>query len=157
MHAIRPRPVCHARNPFSPSAALWQHFVAPAPAPAPFLPQHAPAPGRRTAALQAVRNVDVEDAPAAAAAAAAAAPAYRRVPVDRPTDGGHKSQPTVRRKAGQQQPPAELLLSEARTAFEAAQDYVGVVVLPVSKAPARESQLPWVVRNRDIVKCGQDR
>jgi non-canonical poly(A) RNA polymerase PAPD5/7 len=142
MHAIRSRPVCRARNPFSPSAALWQHFVAPAPS----LPQHAHAPGRRTAALQAVRDaaaVDVDPAPAS----------FRRVSLGH---GGQKSQPTLRRgKAGH--PPAGLLLSEAQAAFRAEQDYVGVAVLPVSNAPARESQLPWVVRNRDIVKSGHDR
>lgn len=142
MHAIRSRPVCRARNPFSPSAALWQHFVAPAPS----LPQHAHTPGRRPAALQAVRDVDVDvDVDPAPAS-------FRRVSLGH---GGQKSQPTLRRKAGH--PPAELLLSEAQAAFRAEQDYVGVVVLPVSNAPARESQLPWVVRNRDIVKSGQDR
>ena len=149
MHAARSRPVCRARNPFSPSAALWQHFVAPAPS----LPQHAPAPapGRRTAALQAVRKVDGEDADAAPDAALAPA-SFRRVSIGH---GGQKSQPPLRRKAGQ--PPAGLLLSEAQAAFRAQQDYVGVAVLPVSNAPARESQLPWVVRNRDMVKSGQDR
>lgn len=145
MHAARSRPVCRARNPFSPSAALWQHFVAPAPS----LPQHAPAPGRRTAALQAVRKVDGEDADAAPDAAPAS---FRRVSIGH---GGQKSQPPLRRKAGQ--PPAGLLLSEAQAAFRAQQDYVGVAVLPVSNTTARESQLPWVVRNRDIVKSGQDR
>ena len=86
-------------------------------------------------------------------AAPDAAPAsFRRVSIGH---GGQKSQPPLRRKAGQ--PPAGLLLSEAQAAFRAQQDYVGVAVLPVSNTTARESQLPWVVRNRDIVKSGQDR
>lgn len=156
MHSIRPRPVCRAHNPFSPSAALWQQFVAPTQS----LPRRIP---RRSKATQAAtarhQGPEHDNEPGAAVLRIRRVNAQARQS-SRAGRGEstrqHVSKPYVGYR-GEHGQDAGKLLAQTRRAFEASEDYVGVVVQPVSSAPVRESKYPWIVHNRAMVKSGRDR
>jgi hypothetical protein len=53
---------------------------------------------------------------------------------------------------------AERLLKKAHEAYESAQDYEGVTVLPVEHGrPIKESAFPWVPSNWKQIKSAEER
>ena len=168
MHSIRSRPICRAHNTFSPSIALWQHFIAPN--------QHLLQWQLKSSfATEATRTrdgeghnqfeedgaVELEHVPAPRTLITrvrtgkgnfelnrALYPKLRKI--DEQIRSGR--QPEKRQRA------AEKLLLKAKEAYESAQDYQGVTVQPIhTKVPVKESKLPWFVSNWESTKSGEER
>lgn len=168
MHSIRPRPICRAHNTFSPSVALWQHFVAPNQ----HLPQRQLKSSFTTEATRSREDENVdsnkENLAVELETASENTPLFRKLRTNR---GGFLLNPKLYpkyRNNDQQQPQvvgserkpkqdAGKLLATAYKAYNLAQDYEGVVVQPVFSAPVKESRYPWVPNNRENIRSGEER
>ncbi|KAF9696349.1 hypothetical protein EKO04_005643 [Ascochyta lentis] len=169
MHAIRPWPTCRASNPFSPSIALWQHFVAPN--------EHLLQLQRKAAfATEAARSHDDRslDSDRGSGLAelknASGLVTIKRIKTGKgnwqrtyiplkPGELSNQDQRTSRRGhvPGARQ-DAEKLLVDAKNAYDTAQDYQGVTVQPIHlRGDVKESKLPWVPSNRERIKSAQTR
>lgn len=172
MHSIRSRPICRAHNTFSPSVALWQHFVAPN--------QHFPQRQLKSAfATEAAQSRDDETANSnedSPNAELADAPPKTLVLKKVRTEKGNyeinkalypkyrnKGQLPKQMSLGSKEPltraqNAEMLFKKAQEAYDSAQDYEGVTVLPVEHGrPIKESTLPWVPSNWKQIKSAEER
>lgn len=149
---------CRAPNSFTPATALWQHFVAPTrPVPPPRLSLSAPHGAQRRS----------ESSGSAGKAHAVSAPAFeiRRVETATGNFFATKREASIaknvqkvfeERQATLTAP--ERLLAIARAAYEAAEDYEGVVVQPmVHPTPVRESSLPWCLPQAERTMSAMDR
>jgi non-canonical poly(A) RNA polymerase PAPD5/7 len=161
MKPYRVRQICRSRNPFSPSIALWQHFV---------LPYH---PLRQQRPLSTATETSPNSAPDAdAETPSTATPAvtsekapesqseqqntpYRAVrkvidskgkrAFDSPKHASIQKNANLR--AEKHVGKTEELLSKAKEAFDGSEDYDGVAVEAVAASRAvSEKLLPWCVR-----------
>jgi non-canonical poly(A) RNA polymerase PAPD5/7 len=174
MHSIRSRPICRAHNSFSPSVALWQHFIAPNQ----HLLQRQPRSSFTTEATKSHVDESPESSEGIGAVKldnASTQDVPKPLKIKRlKTDAGdfvpnralfprfrEIDEQRQNKLKGQQLGPrqnAEKLLALAKEAFESAEDYTGVTVQPIdSRVPVRESHLPWSIRNREAIKSGEDR
>lgn len=164
MHSIRPRPICRARNAFSPAIALWQHFVAANQQLAGRLPGSSFATEAARTGNDGNERQSHKDLPADSNA----------IPIGQ-AEGAlvRKSNRTpvrfVKRNPGGRQfgrfsdPPAkastsknhiksvsgdvEKLLKAAYDAYDASEDYQGVVVAPIDlEIGVHDYSLPWNIR-----------
>lgn len=169
MHSIRTRPICRAHNTFSPSIALWQHFIAPN--------QHLQWQLKSSFATEATRARDDEvhnefEENGAVELEQEHVSAPRTLVTKVKTGKGsfelnRALYPKLRniderarsgRQPGKHTRAAEKLLLKAKEAYESAQDYQGVTVQPIhTKVPVKESKLPWFVSNWKNAKSGEDR
>ncbi|KAF2631421.1 hypothetical protein BU25DRAFT_407073 [Macroventuria anomochaeta] len=171
MHSIRSRPICRAHNTFSPSIALWQHFVAPN--------QHFPQRQLKSSFTTEVTqsrddenvNSNGEDLAAQLKAASERTAVFKKVRTEKGNyslnwklypkyrdNGEQKERTSLGKPRGRRQQDAERLLIKAYNAYDAAQDYEGVVVQPIQTGvPVRESNFPWVPRNRESIKSAEER
>ncbi|KAF1916113.1 hypothetical protein BDU57DRAFT_516011 [Ampelomyces quisqualis] len=148
---------CHAHNRFSPSIALWQHFVG---LDWPCSTQH------RLVATAAAPVQDDADRPVNEQVGNGP----QRVNITRKkTDKGtwfatkaeasiahNKVRQITMRQARAKAP--ETLLASTKQAFAAHQDYTGVVVEPMEDpTPIAERFLPWCVAEKDRTMAGMDR
>lgn len=152
MHSIRPRPICRARNSFSPSVAVWQQFIAWTQ----FPPQCTP---RCAFTTRPTEHRDHEDAVSSEQNTAGG---IRRVPRKR-VSGTKSGSLTTRyitlKEVGpqaQMRRDVEKLLAQAYEAYKLAKDYEGVVIKPLSHISA-EFRYPWTVKNRRLMRSGHDR
>ncbi|KAJ4364294.1 hypothetical protein N0V95_000806 [Ascochyta clinopodiicola] len=168
MHAIRPRPTCRAHNNFSPSVALWQHFIAPNER---LLP-------RQLKSSFAIETTQSHDEGASVADGAARAPELEDAPGpilikrNKTTKGNWRDRNSLP-KAGElskqkqstsrkghhsaTRQDAAKLLTYAQNAYNKASDYEGVTVQPIQPHGfSKESQLPWVLSDRST-KSAEDR
>jgi non-canonical poly(A) RNA polymerase PAPD5/7 len=162
MKPTHTRLTCRAHNRFSPSIALWQHFVG---VDQPFLSQQRPSSNVASAvqhrASKDAGNSDPQVATAVVRPAEGGAPTIRK-----PVRGGlniikkytrkgewhtNKADASIAKNVRQQHATrqaesnaSEKLLAVAREAYDAAEDYEGVVVEPmVHPTPVKEDNLPW--------------
>ncbi|UPX09446.1 Polynucleotide adenylyltransferase [Ascochyta rabiei] len=168
MHAIRPRPTCRAHNNFSPSIALWQHFIAPNER---LQPWQLKSPFATEAPRSHDDGVLVPDRGVGASELkdASGSILIKRFKTDRgnwrsrdlspkPGELGEQKQGVSRRGhiPGTRQ-DAEKLLIYAKEAYEKASDYQGVTVQPIRPHGLfKESHLPWASSNKGA-KSGEDR
>ena len=168
MHSIRPRPICRAHNTFSPSIALWQHFIAPN---QPLLQWQLKSsfateatPTRDDKAHNQIgenRAVGLEHVPAPRTLITRVKTGKGNFELNRalyPKLRDIDEQARSGRQPEKRTRAAERLLLRAKEAYETAQDYQGVTVQPIhTKVPVKESKLPWFVRNWESTKSGEDR
>lgn len=159
MHSFRARPICRAQNSFSPSIALWQHFVA---------PNEYLLKGqlRSPFASEATQRPDDDSSDPGAEGEAldlgdtSNAPPFRKYPAGKgnwQVTAHQRKRPEELRthmkgKSGRAQFPGrhqetENLFKEAREAYDSAQDYEGTVVEPIRTKKVEENKLPWVIKN----------
>lgn len=167
MHSIRPRPICRAYNTFSPSIALWQHFVAPS--------QHLPQrllkssfTSEATRSRDDENGIPGEDREGDSAAKAEAAPVTAVIQKVRTGSGAFALNPELypkyrnrekkvaqmprKRHEGTKHRDNQTLLAKAYDAFDSAKDYEGVVVEPIqTRATVAERELPWVLSDFDTI------
>ena len=159
MHSIRPRPICRARNTFSPAIALWQHFVAPN--------QHlAGRPLKSSFATEAARTSNDEnerpshqDLSADDKSIAIRQPGGRSVKRSNRTPGSlQKRDAGVRRFGRIADPPIRMMrhhnqavsrhvegqLKAAYDAYDASKDYEGVDIQALDlHVGVKDYELPW--------------
>jgi non-canonical poly(A) RNA polymerase PAPD5/7 len=177
MKPSRTRLTCRAHNRFSPSIVLWQHFVG---LDRPCLAQQRPSSTAAKVA-QSTRNNDYGLLNSRDASGLTQTKAHSAQEEHEPHE---KSKVTVRKtlatkgtwhatkveastiKNVQKQYDArkasvtasEQLLATARAAFEAAEDYTGVVVQPIMHpTPIKDSSLPWCLPKEERTMPGIDR
>lgn len=180
MHSIRPRPICRAHNTFSPSVALWQHFVAPN--------QHlSQRPLKSSFVTEAAQTRDDDNVDSNQEGAAAELdptlsgqvrnpplrkiriaspnfvldpklhPNFRNRGKNTPQNDGQKDKKKLTPYRGDKGQDAEKLLIRASDAYDSSQDYEGVVVQPIFSPPIQEYRYPWVIGNRESIKTGEER
>lgn len=135
MQSSRVRLACCAPNRFTPSTALWQHFIAPI--------QWLGQQQRFLSSVAASPITNADKAHTKEKNHAAKKFGFRKVAID----GGQRRtiphEMLLETRKAQLTKPRQLL-SATQTAFRAAEDYEGVVVAPmVSAAPVGEEDLPW--------------
>ncbi|KAJ4992234.1 hypothetical protein SVAN01_02253 [Stagonosporopsis vannaccii] len=153
MHSIRPRPICRARNTFSPSIALWQHFIAPSqrvlqrPPTSSFTAEATQ--GRDDGGFSLRREESRADKPSKIRWVdhkGSNRPRHLRLQDDqRYTYRGEVGQDVLK------------LLAKTYEAYESEQDYKGVVVRPVSSPRVKDSAYPWVVPDWQKIQSGEER
>ncbi|CBY01911.1 hypothetical protein IAQ61_006505 [Plenodomus lingam] len=172
MQSSRSRLTCRARNRFTPSIALWQHFIAPGPQQQRLYAAFSTTTTTTTAAADeatreeaagdvanVVLHANAEATPATPSAKGEPRPrrglVIRRPKTDKPTSQGawqeYKRVASViknakaewqRREASRQRSFEALTL--AKNASKALEDYEGIIVEPmVNPEPVKESSLPW--------------
>jgi len=168
MKPHRVRQICRSRNPFTPSIALWQHFV---------LPCH---PLRQQRSLSTATETTPSSIPdAEAEAPPLTAPAPENTPQS-PSDQQNTPRRAIRKidgnplrkvldkkgehafaspklasihknanaRAEQHVGKTAQLLTKAKLAFDEAEDYEGVAVEAMAASRAvKENKLPWCVRS----------
>lgn len=139
MHSIRARPICRANNTFSPSTALWQQFIAPN--------QHLPQRQRNSLfTTEATRSHGGEHFGSngkVSATESHAAPRKKNV-INKVRTSKGNFEPNRNFNAKKRQ-STHVLLTQAHEAYDSAQDYEGVTVLPIeTRVPVKENNLPWV-------------
>ena len=172
MHSIRPRPICRAHNTFSPSVALWQYFVAPNGRPS----------QRQLSSAIAIKTPHSRDDETANAnddsLASDVTPASEKTLVFkkvRTEKGNYEINKALYPKYGaksglsrqkskgagariKQAHDAEALLRKAYEAYDSAQDYEGVNVLPIEHGrPIKESTFPWVSKDWAKIESAEER
>ncbi|KAJ8115628.1 hypothetical protein OPT61_g2764 [Boeremia exigua] len=158
MHSIRPRPICRFQNAFSPSVALWQHFVAPCA----HLWQRPPKSLFTTEASQGRDDTSVasnaRDRPLTFKGVQSVKSGRNdRVKIKKPShDRQRRPQPKAgfRGEKGQNH---ENIMRRAFDAYSLEQAYEGVIVRPVYSDPLEKSTYPWVVRDQQNIKSGKER
>ncbi|KAF2687926.1 hypothetical protein K458DRAFT_332404 [Lentithecium fluviatile CBS 122367] len=154
MKPHRVRQICRSRNPFTPSIALWQHFV---------LPWHALRQQRP------IMYVATEAAPGSLPSTETQLSPPAPMPADAPKDQIEyepNREPVIRRVAdtraqiydlrrntgkatGKSERKIEHLMQKTMSAFDESEDYEGVVVEAITTARAvDEKLLPWVIQNK---------
>jgi|SRR5690242_17564272 len=161
MHSIRPRPICRARNTFSPSIALWQHFIAPSqrllqrPSTSSLTTEAAQScddgrvsPNREEPRVNRVRRITSSDR-------WGPDNTKRSQPAGLHGKGQKRSaNPGFRGEVGQD---VSKLLAKAYEAYDLAQDYQGVVVQPVSTPRVKDDTYPWVIPDWRNMQSGEER
>ncbi|KAF1945634.1 hypothetical protein EJ02DRAFT_34877 [Clathrospora elynae] len=147
MQPSQTRLICRAHNRFTPSIALWQHFVGPS----------RPHPHQRRLASAATEQSEVE---IARAEKPVEQPPLRIIKVTTAKGEWHPSKAEASivknarlqyhsRQASLTEP--ERLLATARAAYKVAEDYEGVAVKPmVNSTPVKESTLPWCLKPEEL-------
>jgi non-canonical poly(A) RNA polymerase PAPD5/7 len=173
------RLTCRASNRFSPSIALWQHFVS-CSRPFPTTQQRCVStdPGAvqdganedssDNTTPEADRSVTREKETAVKSQHGRRGPpglAIRKMKVAKGTWHTSKVEASIAKNKQNQyaarqasiKAPATLLAKTA-AAFAASEDYIGVVVQPMeSLEPVRESSLPWCLKEEERTMAGIDR
>ncbi|KAH7091088.1 hypothetical protein FB567DRAFT_264407 [Paraphoma chrysanthemicola] len=165
------RLICRAPNRFTPSIVLWQHFVGPNH----HTLYHQRLSSHVTEAVQNAAGIDhatvsPQETSGLSQLKAESGQEQGSWSIRRTTTGKgewrkNKRDVTISRniaakKSAQQdrQTASEKLLADARAAFDAAEDYKGVVVEPmVHPASFRESSLPWCLPTHERTMSGIDR
>lgn len=161
MHSVRPRPICRARNTFSPSIALWQHFIAPG--------QHAT---QRPSlfATKAAESHDDRDVDTGRLTSRARAPKQirwmqnskrrRTAWVERSglkdiNDGtAERALPGLGGETGSD---LDMLLKKTYESFDTGEAYEGVVVKPIYSPPVDERTYPWLPSKQNPKESAEER
>ena len=158
MQPSRARLVCRSHNPFTPSIALWQHFVL---ANRPFLHQH-----RQCLSSSAASEAEPSATPAPETNAPPPTPLDRSEPNDS-LEHGENRRSVIRRIASSRRSPAAVreitdvlakgdpgdsvtLMAKTKCTFDNNADYEGVVVQPMlGKRHVPESTFPWALTRKE--------
>jgi non-canonical poly(A) RNA polymerase PAPD5/7 len=177
MQPSRNRLTCRAHNRFTPSIALWQHFVAPC---RPLLHQERFSSTTTELADDGVHSDTARVSPRKvgglgrfeADSGLKDQPAVYTRPyplrIRKPKASGawhtkveasiasNKKSQVVARQTSLDAPAK--LLSQTRAAFEASNDYEGVVVKPmISPILLKENNLPWCLQQEELTTTGVER
>ena len=161
MQPLRTRLTCRAHNRFTPSIALWQHFVVPN---RPNFHKQRHASSAAEAVYESgLGHGNLPDSPGASR------PEHVESATTATAQGNEQQELKIRRlttvkgtrpKKISQDPPSDVdkLLAATKAAFKQAKDYEGVVVKPmVNPQPIKESQLPWCFKLEERDISGIDR
>jgi non-canonical poly(A) RNA polymerase PAPD5/7 len=172
------RLTCRAANRFSPSIALWQHFIGcnlPSPTQqrrasiaSAAVQDAANEDSRVELSLEASRSVKSEDEAALEGKHGRRDPpalTIRRKKTTKGTWHASKVEASIAKNKQDQHAARQAslyaprtLLAKTATAFAASKDYTGVVVEPMeSPTPVRESSLPWCLKEEERTMAGIDR
>lgn len=174
MQPLRTRLICRADNRFTPSIALWQHFIAPNQS---FLHQLRLSSSAAKAAYDGAdkdgslpnvqQSSEFEHSEADIARERGRVPSYtiRKLETSKGTWRRNKVDASIAKNVQEQYDrrlvsltEPERLLASARAAFEVAEDYEGLVVEPmVHPKPIKESQMPWCLKQEGRAMSGMDR
>jgi non-canonical poly(A) RNA polymerase PAPD5/7 len=171
---MKPSPnrlICRAPNRFVPSIALWQHFFGPI--------QHIQYQQRfSSTATEAAQDgassengiVPPQDASAPSQLQAEIGQAPSEWKIRRPTTvrgnwHSHKKDASIAKNNRQRVAAhtdslsaSQQLLAATTAAFNAAEDYEGVVVQPIAPlASVKEGHLPWCLSEEEMTMSGMDR
>jgi non-canonical poly(A) RNA polymerase PAPD5/7 len=176
MRSLHSRPVCRAHNTFSPSVALWQHFIIPN--------QHllqrrflSSSTTKRSSIDGSLEPTETRGTNGSDLASPVETPPkvrlirtgvgkflvnhslfskYRKNPKRKQTELPEARQPPGARQP-ETPPEAEKLWALVRQAYNSAEDYKGVSVQPMrTHVQVSESKLPWTVKNQKSLS-GEDR
>jgi non-canonical poly(A) RNA polymerase PAPD5/7 len=148
---------CHAHNRFSPSIALWQHFVGLA----------LPSPTQQRLSSNAAASVqdDADHRLRDEVGKRQHGAEIRRIKTEKGTWWEKKAEASTAhnrmRQLAIRQASSDAsgkLLARTRAAFAASEDYIGVVVEPMEgPIPIAEKHLPWCVAKGEWTMAGMDR
>ncbi|KAH7349104.1 hypothetical protein BKA66DRAFT_575997 [Pyrenochaeta sp. MPI-SDFR-AT-0127] len=174
MQPSRTRLICRAHNRFTPSIALWQHYIAPN---QPLLSQlrfsssateasynNADKDGSLFKAHEA-SELETREGDVATEGKETPTPKIRKMTTVKGRWQSSKVNASIIKNVQKQYDSRKVSLTEpekllaiARAAFEATEDYEGIVVKPmVNPKPVKESQLPWCLKQEERTMSGIDR
>jgi non-canonical poly(A) RNA polymerase PAPD5/7 len=181
MQPSHTRLICRAHNRFKPSIALWQHFVVPN-RPATHQQGHVSSASGAAQDGADTNSTNVQGTPLNVQDASGRPqleaevekPKARSVKprlriIKKNTDKGvfhpYKTDASIQKNKQLREDArdtalaeSDRLLSIARTAYDDAKEYTGVVVKPIVNAtPVKESALPWCLKITERTVAGMDR
>lgn len=175
MHLSHRRLICRANNRFTPSVALWQHFVV---ANFSFVPQRYHASSATEAVLTPLEQDGRPSSPQQAGSGSSdLGPDTTETPTETPkltirkltTTKGHwhssKAKAAIAKSKRVQYDTRQTSLTQTgkilavtKAAFEIGEDYEGVAIKPMIPAqPVKENKLPWRLEREETISSGTER